>query len=304
MPILSDASLSAITAADAVRIMMEALEGHYSGALEAPVRFSVGLGEGQMVFTAGCYAGRASGFRLYSAGGGTHMELTLVLDDESNLVGVVTGSEVGRRRTGALGGAAAAACARTDATTIGFVGAGSQAFTQLWAISTVRPLKRIRVYSRTSTQREAFAARCEEELGLSVEIVDDAYHAVHDTDIVVMSTPSPTPLIDAAWISEGTAVHTLGPKGHAEGECPHAFVDRADLLFSDSPAQLLAMEGDDQPWTRGRRAVPLGAIVAGAESGRTRPQDITCYASVGLAGTEVLLARRALELAGEAGLQN
>jgi ornithine cyclodeaminase len=126
---------------------------------------------------------------------------------------------------------------------------------------------------------------------------------VVDTDIVVLSTPAADPLIDPGWVSPGTHVHTLGPKGvtldpsgGAEGECPRALVKSADLLFSDSPAQLEAMEGPAHPWTEGRPAIALGSIVAGALPGRVTPDDVTCYASVGLAGTEVLLARRVLEL--------
>jgi ornithine cyclodeaminase len=298
-----DADVLRVSSSDAVGIMRNALRAHHEGGLEAPTRFSVKLGAGGFTFTAGRLAGTASGFRLGTSMEGAHRELTLVFDGDGVPVGVVHGSNIGRRRTGALGGVAADACARPDATTIGFVGAGEQAFTQLWAIASVRSLQRVRVYSRDPERRALFAARAAAELGLAVETLSEVESAVVDTDIVVLSPPAADPLIDPGWVSPGTHVHTLGPKGvtldpsgGAEGECPRALVKSADLLFSDSPAQLEAMEGPAHPWTEGRPAIALGSIVAGALPGRVTPDDVTCYASVGLAGTEVLLARRVLEL--------
>jgi alanine dehydrogenase len=290
----TDDDVTGVTAERAVAIMREALRAHHHGDLESPVRFGVDLRSGGFTFTAGRLAGVASGFRLGSTVVGEAQELTLVLDPTGSVVGVVTGREIGRRRTGALGGVAADVCARAEATTIGLVGAGHQAFTQLWAIAAVRPLRRIRVFTRSAAHAREFAIRVDAQLGLAVEVVTDPRRAVSETDIVVLATPAPEPLIEASWVSPGTHVHTLGPKGPAEGECPRSLARDADLLVSDSPAQLVAMEGPARPWTAGRPATALGSVVAGVASGRTSSSDITCYASVGLAGTEVLLAREVL----------
>jgi alanine dehydrogenase len=209
-------------------------------------------------------------------------------------VGVVLGRELGRRRTGALGGVAARLCSREDSTSIGLVGAGHQGFAQLWAIAAVRELTDIRLFTRSGDRAARFLARAEAELGLAVRAVGSPQEAVAGADIVVLATPSPEPLIQASWIAPGAHVHTLGPKGAAEGECPRTLVASAQLLVSDSPAQLTAMEGEGRPWTEGRQADSLGAILTGATTGRVRREDITLYASVGLAGTEVLLAQRVL----------
>jgi alanine dehydrogenase len=107
-----------------------------------------------------------------------------------------------------------------------------------------------------------------------------------------MSTPATQPLIEVEWLAPGTHVHTLGPKGAAEGECPKALVRAAEVFMSDSPAQLTAMEGADRPWSEQRPAVSLGEILVGTQPGRTSVDQITLYASVGLAGTEVLLAHQ------------
>lgn len=294
MLIAADADVLALPASDAVEVMWRAVAAHGAGDLIAPPRTVLDLGDAAITLTAGRLPGIATGFRLYSSATDAASELTLVFQPGAEPLGIVTGREVGRRRTGALGGVAARLCAREDSTSIGLIGAGHQAFTQLWAIAAVRELTDIRLSTRTSATASRFIARAAAELGLTVRAVESAQEAVRDADIVVLSTPSPTPLIDAAWIGPGTHVHTLGPKGAAEGECPRTLVARADSLVSDSPAQLLYMEGADTPWTGGREAASLGAILTGTATGRASRDDITLYASVGLAGTEVLLAQRVL----------
>jgi alanine dehydrogenase len=296
--IASDSDVLRVPAIDAVEIMRAAVLAHADGRLEAPTRFGVELGAGRFTLTAGRLAGAASGFRLGTSVDAQSGELTLVFDASGLPLGIVFGREVGRRRTGALGGVAADVLARPESSVLGLIGAGEQAFTQLWAIAAVRQLRRVRVFSRQADRREAFAARARAELDLDVEVVDEAHLALVDADILVMATPSEVPLIDVSWIPPGCHVHTLGPKGPPEGECPRELAATAAVLVSDSPAQLAAMEGAGAPWTRGRAVVSLGEVAAGTSTGRVSPDDVTCYASVGLAATEVLLARRVLELVG------
>lgn len=295
MLIATDEQVLALPAADAVAVMWDAVSAHGLGALCAPPRTVIELGDASLTLTTGRLPGVATGFRMYTSAPEGPGELTLIFQGGAEPLGLVFGSSLGRRRTGALGGVAAKLCAREDAETIGLVGAGEQAFTQLWAIAAVRSLSTVRVHSRNPNRAEEFALRVKEELQLSAEVVGSPREAVTDADIVVLSTPAPAPLIDSSWLAPGTHVHTLGPKGVAEGECPRALVADAALLVSDSPAQLAAMEGAGQPWTGGRPAASLGEILLGAAPGRRSPEDITLYASVGLAGTEVLLGQSILK---------
>jgi alanine dehydrogenase len=295
MLIAADNDVLDLPAADAVEVMWQAVAAHGAGELIAPPRTVLHLGDAAMTLTVGRLPGVATGFRLYTSVPEAPSELTLVLQPGDEPVGVVLGRELGRRRTGALGGVAARLCSREDSTSIGLVGAGHQAFAQLWAIAAVRQLTDIRLFTRSADRASRFLARAEAELGLAVRAVGSAQQAVAGADIVLLATPSPEPLIEASWIEPGTHVHTLGPKGASEGECPRTLVASAQLLVADSPAQLTAMEGEGLPWTGRREAVSLGAILAGSATGRVSRDDITLYASVGLAGTEVLLAQRVLE---------
>jgi alanine dehydrogenase len=294
--VLSDADVRArLAAADAVRAASRALLDAYRGVLAAPPRWRADFGDNALVFTAGGYAGGTIGFRVYGLWPGESDQAVLVWGGDGRLKGCVVGSELGARRTGALGGVAVDVLAREDGSTVGIVGSGSQAWTQLWAIAAVRPLRRVRVFSPTRDRRERFARRAEAELGLQAAASATAKEAVLGADLVVLATRSERPVIEADWIRPGTHVNTIGPKLVSAHETPPELAERADGLFSDSPEQAMAY---GEPFFTQRALVHLGAVVAGDHPGRASATDITVYCSTGLAGSEVLLAESLLEATG------
>jgi alanine dehydrogenase len=280
--------LDAASAVDAAR---RALEDAYRGLLAAPPRLRAEIGDGGLVFTAGGYADGALGLRVYGLWPGDSDQAVLVWDRDGRLRGCVVGSELGARRTGALGGVAVDVLARADASTVGLVGSGTQAWTQLWAIAAVRSLSRVRVFSPTRKHRDAFAGRARSELGLPAEPCDTAEEAVADAHVVVLATRSEEPVIDAGWIGDGTHVSTVGPKFASAHETPPEPAHRAAVVVSDSPEQAAAY---DEPFFTDRALTHLGAVVAGEAAGRASDRDITLYCSTGLAGSEVVLAETLL----------
>jgi alanine dehydrogenase len=280
--------LDAASAVDAAR---RALEDAYRGRLAAPPRLRAEIGDGGLVFTAGGYAEGALGFRVYGLWRGDSDQAVLVWDRDGRLLGCVVGSELGARRTGALGGVAVDVLARADASTVGLVGSGTQAWTQLWAIAAVRSLSRVRVFSPTREHRDAFAGRARSELGLPAEPCGTAEEAVADADVVVLATRSEEPVIDAGWIRDGTHVSTVGPKFASAHETPPELAHRAAVVVSDSPEQAADY---DEPFFTDRALTHLGAVVAGEAAGRASDPDVTLYCSTGLAGSEVVLAETLL----------
>jgi alanine dehydrogenase len=256
--------------------------------LAAPPRLRADFGENALVFTAGGYADGPVGFRVYGLWPDGSDQAVLVWEGNGTLAGCVVGRELGARRTGALGGAAVDALARANATTVGIVGSGAQAWTQLWAISAVRRLTEVRVFSPTPENRQAFARRTEAELELKARSCDTAEEAVADADLVVLATRSQRPVIEAGWIHPGTHVNTVGPKQASAHETPGELAEAADAVVRDSPEQAAAY---GEPFFTRRELTHLGAVIAGVEAGRTGENDITLYCSTGLSGSEVLLAR-------------
>jgi ornithine cyclodeaminase len=268
-----------------------ALQQFGAGSLIAPPRVRSQLGEIDYVFTAGELADGTSGFRVYRAGQPAGDQLTAVWEVSGRLRGIVVGDELGARRTGALGAVAADVLARPDATTVGLIGSGVQAWTQLWALTAVRDLRRVAVYSRDPYRRRAFAERATTELGLDAREADHP-GAAAAADIVVLATRSTTPVLDAADVPPGAHITTVGPKSAGGHETPLDLVARAAIVTCDSPQQAGAYPA---PFFMPPAAlVSLADVLRGEVRGRRTPADITLHCSVGLAGSEVAIAQRLL----------
>lgn len=292
MKVLLDADVrSQLDAAEALEAARRALIDAYRGRLAAPPRLHAELGENSLVFTVGGYVDGPVGFRVYGLWPGDSDQAVLVWDDTGRLSGCVVGNELGARRTGALGGAAVDALARPNSATVGIVGSGVQAWTQLWAISAVRSLSSVRIFSPTPDNREAFAGRALAELGLSAAACDTAEDAVVDADIVVLATRAERPVVDAAWIRPGAHVNTVGPKLASAHETPTKLADAAAVVVTDSLEQAA---GYGEPFFTSRPLTHLGAVLAGDAPGRADDRDITLYCSTGLAGSEVVVAETLL----------
>ncbi|MFC6017298.1 ornithine cyclodeaminase family protein [Plantactinospora solaniradicis] len=295
--LITDAEVAArLDAGTAVATIREALVAAYEGRLVAPPRVSAPLGGGRLMVAAGESTGEWYGFSSYDTFGHSEAEQVVALHDAGTgrVRAIAVGEEIGSRRSGALGGVAVDALARPEASTVGVIGAGGQAWTQVWAIAAVRRLREVTVYSRTPAGREKFAARVRAELGIAARAVPSGSEAVRGRDVVVLATTSPTPVISAADLRPGTHLSTVGYKQVGRAEFGTDLLDRADLLVTDSMAQAGAydppMLAAVPPYAG--RLRPLGAVLAGAVPGRTTADQVTMFCSVGLAGSEVFLLDR------------
>lgn len=295
---------AAVDAPLTVAAMRDALLAAYAGRLIAPPRASAPLDGGRMVLTAGHLTGQWYGFRSYDTFGHPESGQLVVLHDATTgaVRAIAVGEELGSRRTGGLGGVAVDALARADAATVGVVGSGRQAWTQVWAAAAVRPLREVTVYSRSAARRETFAARVRAELDVPARAVGSATAAVRDRDVVVLATTSTAPVLDAADLAPGTHVNTVGFKQTDRHEFGTDLLDAADLLVTDSPGQAAAyvppMLAAVEPYAG--RLRDLGAVLAGAVPGRTTADQISVFCSTGLAGTEVFLLDRLARVAAPA----
>ncbi|MER7074204.1 hypothetical protein [Terrabacter sp. NPDC000476] len=192
---------------------------------------------------------------------------------------------------------AADALALPEAGDVAVIGSGLQAWAQLWALSAVRRLRSVRVFSPSGEHRDLFAQRARRELGLAeraVRAVDTPSAAVQGADVVLLATRSTTPVLDADDIAPGAHVSTVGPKARGAQEVPPRLLDRASLISCDSPQQAAAY---DRPFVVEPAALTsLVHVLTGRAPGRTRADEITVHCSVGMAGSEVVVAHRLLEL--------
>lgn len=302
--ILTDADVERLPMQAAVDCMEDAFRRHAAGTLLAPSRLVRDVRVGKMVFTVGASTADdpVVGFRYYDLEHLYSQQLTAVFDArDGSIVGLVTGPLLGAVRTGAIGGVAIKHLARRDTQTLGILGTGYQARTQLAAAIAVREFETIRVFSRDAARRQEFAEEMSRRLDRGITTVDAPQAAVEDADVLVCATTSATPLVPADWLKPGVHINNVGPKFKQQHELGMDVVQRATRFVTDAPAQLEACGDDfllhDTQWSGA--VENLSAIVAHAadddEPAATRqPSEISLFISMGLAGTEVLLAKKLL----------
>ncbi|HUY91308.1 MAG TPA: ornithine cyclodeaminase family protein [Pirellulales bacterium] len=223
------------------------------------------------------------------------------------LVALVEADRLGQLRTGAATAVAAQWMAPLEAAELGLFGAGHQAETQLEAVAAARPIKQAFVYSRNEEQRVAFAERMSARLAIDVAPVDRPQEAAEELPIVVTATNSPEPVFDGSWLAEGAFVAAVGSNWLKRAEIDIKTIRRADNIVCDSIEACRHEAGDFAEglekgvfdWSR---AVELADVVAGRSVGRSRPESITLFKSVGLAIEDVALGGKLLELAKQQGI--
>jgi ornithine cyclodeaminase/alanine dehydrogenase-like protein (mu-crystallin family) len=296
---------------DAIAAMERAFRAKSAGHLVSPPRFYVPFSRGRLVFTVGGddVGDSVVGFRLYNTfpgaaeDGGVHpdrSQVTMVLDARTGgLLGTIFGTRLGVLRTSAIGGTAIKYLANPTASRIGFLGSGLQARAQLEAARAVLPLERLSVYSPTRSHREEFARWAADTHGLKAETRDTPREVAESSEVVICSTVSARPVIEADWIRPGTHLTTMGSKTVSEHEIGPRVAELADVIATDSPAQLSGYSEPHilQETSAWDRVLDLAEIVAGKEKGRTAASQRTLFLSEGLAGTEVLLAAELLRRA-------
>jgi alanine dehydrogenase len=299
--VTDDAIRGVLSMPTVVKTMRMACRERAHGSLYAPPRWHLDVPDGSLVLTAGAAMGVGTmGFRAYETlgRGAGHEGLVAVWNAEAGYFdGCIIGNRVGLLRTAGINGVATDALARADASTLAVLGTGPQARQGARAVCAVRDIDAVRVFSPTPDHRETFAERMPEKLGLDADAVvahDDPEPVVRGADIVYCATDSERPVLEPGWLDAGAHVHTLGPKWADGYELPPAVFDRADVLATDSLDQVAAYEDEDgfvvEDWDA--RLVELGDLVV---DGPARdPDALTVFCSVGLAGTEVVLADRYL----------
>jgi alanine dehydrogenase len=238
------------------------------------------------------------GIKIYSTNPrtGAHFTFLLYRSSDGLQVASIEANHLGQIRTGAASGVATRYLACEDADTLGVIGTGFQAETQVAALSQVRRVREVRVFSRQPERRAHFARTCAEKFGLSARATETARDAVEGAAIVVTATNSREPVLESAWICPGTHINAMGSNWINRRELPTDLVmDRADLVTVDS-AEDARLESGDLMIPLNERpgaafpAVDLCEIIAGRRPGRTSPGQITIFKSNGLAAQDLAVA--------------
>lgn len=252
---------------------------------------------------AGDSASGYMGLKIYtSSREGLRFLIPLFSAQSGDLVALIEAGYLGRMRTGGATGVASRLLAREDARTIGIIGAGSQARTQLEAVVLVRKIEAIRVFSRRTEHRERFAKEMAQSLGVPVSPVASAEEALRKSDIVITATTATEPVVEGRWIEQGTHLAAVGANFAHKRELDADAVRRCGCIVVDSREQareeagdLLQVFGDDaEPW---QRVSELSDLIVGKAAGRKNREEITLFKSNGIATEDIAVAARVYELA-------
>ena len=238
----------------------------------------------------------ALGLKAYSVARSGARFYTMLFDPEDGeLLSIMQSDKLGQMRTGAASGVATKYLAREDANSLGLYGAGWQAESQLEAIAAVRDLERVIVYSRREESRKLFAEKMGERLGMEIETTHAADEPAAQ-DIIVTATSSREPVLLGEWLRPGAHVNAAGSNFLFKSEIDREVVRRASFVCVDSREELGLEAGDlVQPLETGlilpEAVYELGQVIAGQVEGRRGPEDITLFASQGLALEDIAAAR-------------
>lgn len=243
----------------------------------------------------------------YGRKGSNPFSTILYNSRDGRLLAFIESSFLSWYRTGATSAVATKHLALKDSDTLGIIGTGRQAWTQLRALSKVMEIKVVKVYSRTLDQREKFASDASRDMGIDVKSVVDAKVAGQNVDIVVTATTSKEPVFHGEWLGEGVHVNAIGAHYPEIREVDTETVKRSKVIV-DSREQALKEKGELLiPIQQGLLTsdviyAELGEVVAGKVKGREEYSENTLFCSGGISVEQIGVAAWVYEAAVKRGL--
>ncbi len=201
-------------------------------------------------------------------------------------------------RTAAAGALAARLLAPDRPLPVAVLGTGVQARLQLRAISRVRPIATVRVWSPRVASRAAFAPEMRDLLGVDVLPADSVEEAVAEADLVVTCTPSREPLVMAHMLRTGVTVVALGSDGPDKRELDPGVLARADKVVTDRTDQCARLGELHHALAASLMRVAdvhaeLGDILVGTRPGRERDDETIVCDLTGVGAQDAAIAEAA-----------
>jgi alanine dehydrogenase len=301
---LTEADVGALlTPADA----LEAVEGSFrrlaAGEVENRPRERLRLEEGAFAVMAAVDRElQLAGVKTYSwLPGGTPFVVVLFDTSSAQLAAVIEADKLGQLRTGAASGVAAKYLARPGASSLGVIGCGWQARSQVACIRAALPrIERVVAYCRTPESLAEFCKETGAENG-------ESHRDPASCDVVVTVTTSRDPVLRGEWLRPGALVCAVGANELRARELDNVVLERAAFVCCDSRAQARLESGDlIEPVAAGvldwLEVHELQEVVAGELEGRQADDDVVLFKSNGLAAWDVAIGSVALEKAREQGV--
>lgn len=207
-------------------------------------------------------------------------------------------------RTALAGAVAARYLSRKNAKKAGIMGTGLQARLQAQALELVRDVEDFLIWGRDPDKAGECAADIANATGKPARVIEEAEKLVRNSDIVITTTPSETPLIEASWVHEGLHITAMGSDAEHKNELDPQIIPDADLYVCDRQSQCtvlgelhhaIAKDLVDENQTFSE----LGHIILGEDPGRGDDRQVTVCDLTGTGVQDTAIATYAYKLASE-----
>jgi ornithine cyclodeaminase/alanine dehydrogenase-like protein (mu-crystallin family) len=286
---------------------VEAVEGCFkrlgSGEAENRPRYRIPLNEGTLnILGAADRELGVAGLKSYVAfATGARFVVVLFAAGSAEVLALIEADRLGQMRTGGASAVAARHLAKPGATSLGIIGTGWQAESQLACIRAALPgIERVVAYSRNEERLDSFCERFGAEAG---EYNRDAA----EQDIVVTATSSKDPVLRGEWLEPGALVCAMGANRIESRELDNAVIERAAFVCCDLKEQARIEAGDlVEPVERGvldwLEVHELSEVVTGEVSGRAQEEDVVLFKSLGIAAEDLAVGKLVYDRARERGV--
>ncbi|HEX9897405.1 MAG TPA: ornithine cyclodeaminase family protein [Dehalococcoidales bacterium] len=214
---------------------------------------------------------------------------------------IMDATDITAYRTGATSAIASKYLARKNSKTMGVVGAGRQAYTQILAHLEYFSFQKIKVYDISSQVTERLTKLLPDYPLVASSLIDAV-----QSDIVCTVTTARQPIVKHEWVLPGTHINAVGADAEGKQELESAVLKVARVVVDD--VRQAAKAGEiNVPIAKGLYSQhevygTLGELVAGKKKGRIDDREITIFDSTGVAIEDIAVAHLLYTSAREKGI--
>ncbi|MDB0003546.1 cyclodeaminase [Alphaproteobacteria bacterium] len=205
-------------------------------------------------------------------------------------------------RTAIAGAIASKYLSNPESSTVAIIGAGIQARMQLEALTLVRDIKYVNVWSRDIEKTHVYIENMSKNFKLNFQAFDNTNDLVKNADILITTTPSKKPLVDYSYLPKGIHITAMGSDAEEKNELEPDIIKNCDAYVPDSQTQTSVL-GELNHAIKNNLIKndmifnDLGKIIINPELGRKNNEDITVADLTGTGVQDTAIARYAYSIA-------
>jgi len=225
-----------------------------------------------------------------------HQGLVLLMEEKNGQpMALLDATEITSIRTAAVSAVATDILSKKSSRVLAIIGSGVQAYRHIEAVSTVRDIEEVRIFSRTESHAKKLVERTQEEFKLPAKFTHSVREALSGADIVCTTTNSSKPIVLFSDLSPGIHINAVGACTPETREFDSDSVKHSRVFF-DRRESALKEAGDLMiPLKEGsidesHLLSEIGDILIGKAEGRKSNEEITLFKSLGLGVEDVAVA--------------